>query len=318
MAETFQASRQWERISKEWVTAEASFDLTDFKSGRPNHKISLWDPGSNGVRYLKTMVHNLAATLQPADWARLHRTRNRDVGNPHAVRWEGETICLDYLQATLEAAFIERQVDLDGARVLEIGAGYGRSCHTLLSNHDLASYCVVDLPTTMRFSQRYLREVLDDAQFAKIEFVTVDEVEETLAGRGFDLALNIDSFAEMFPETARGYLRLIDRGCAAFYTKNPVGKYLDASLDGRSGDDDELLRAAMETGLLRQVLDVHDSDAVRAAAPGFVEAYRPGAGWECAADGWAAPWSFYWQAVYRDNGTGAPAAEGRGTPGAAP
>lgn len=58
----------------------------------------------------------------------------------------------------------------------------------------------------------------------------------------------------------------------------------------------------METGLLRQVLDIHDGRAVKAAVPGFLSAYRPGDGWTCVADAWAAPWSFYWQAVYK-NGT---------------
>ncbi|MFE0690941.1 putative sugar O-methyltransferase [Streptomyces sp. JH002] len=310
MADIYQASRQWQRISRDWVTAEAAVDLTDFKSGRPNHKISLWDPGSNGVRYLKTMVHNLAARLEPADWDRLRNTRNRHVGRPHAVRWEGEDICLDYLQAVLELGFLAPRTALDGAAVLEIGAGYGRTCHTLLSNHDIASYCIVDLPTTMRFSKRYLAEVLDDAHYAKIRFVTVDEVETALDGERFDLALNIDSFAEMLPRTARGYLDLIDRCCTAFYTKNPVGKYLDPSLDGRPEGEDELLRAALETGLMRQVLDVHDSSAVRAAVPGFLTAYRPGPGWSPAADAWAVPWSFYWQVLYRKNGTEDPTPAG--------
>lgn len=315
MAHTYQASRQWERISRDWVTPEAAVDLTRFKSERPNHKISLWDPGANGVRYLRTMVYNLAATLEPADWARLRRTPHRDVGSPHAVRWDGEDICLDYLQAVLELGFIERQVDLAGADVLEIGAGYGRTCHTLLSNHDIASYCVVDLPNTMQLSRRYLRAVLDDARFAKIDFVTVDELPDALGTRSFDLGINIDSFAEMLPGTARSYLDLIDERCASFYVKNPVGKYLDRSLDGRPEEEDELLRAAMETGLLRQVLDVHDSRMVRAAVPEFLTAYRPGDAWRCAADAWAAPWSFFWQAVYTH---AAKAGRSDGSAGAAP
>ncbi|MEW2353460.1 putative sugar O-methyltransferase [Spirillospora sp. NPDC029432] len=299
MAHNFQASRQWERINRYWVTEEVAADLTNFKSDRRNHKISLWDPGANGVRYLKTLGYTMAAELGPADWARLRRTENRDVGDPIAVRWNGESICLDYLQAILEVGFIEQAVDLEGARVLEIGAGYGRTCHTLLSNHDVASYCIVDLKTTIQLSQKYLRHVLDEARFAKIDFVTVDEVESVLDSRRFDLCVNIDSFAEMAPDTARGYLSLIDRLCGSFYVKNPVGKYWDRSLDGHL-EGDEALEPAMETGLLRQVLDIHDSEAVRAAVPAFLAAYRPGGDWNRVADGWAAPWSFYWQAVYRN------------------
>nr|ARD70891.1 N-methyltransferase [Micromonospora echinospora] len=300
MADTYQASRQWERISRHWVTEEAAVDLANFKSGRPNHKISLWNPEVNGVRYLKTLVHNLATALGPADWERLRRTTHRDVGNPIAVRVGGESICLDYLQATLELRFIEQSVDLAGASVLEIGAGYGRTCHTLLSNHDIAAYCIVDLRSTMHLSRRYLREVLDDARFAKIRFVPVEDedVNAALRESEFDLCINIDSFAEMAPETARSYLDLIGERGTALYVKNPVGKYWDQSLDGHVEGDDAL-RRAMETGLLREVLDIHDDRAVRAAVPEFIAAYRPGDDWRCVADAWAVPWSFYWQAIYR-------------------
>ncbi|WP_051794906.1 putative sugar O-methyltransferase [Kibdelosporangium aridum] len=285
------------------MTDGAASDLTNFKSDRRNHKISLWNPDANGVRYLKTLIYNLAKELLgPDDWKRLRNTLHRDIGNPIAVELEGESICLDYLQAILEVAFIEQQLDLHGARVLEIGPGYGRTCHTLLSNHDIASYCIVDLNSTMQFSMRYLRTVLDDAQFAKIDFVSVDDVDDTLESRHFDLCVNIDSFHEMAPETARGYLDQIARRCSFFYVKNPVGKYLDKSLDGHSEGNESLVHA-MRSGLLRQVLDVHSSEAVKAAVPAFISAYRPADEWTCVADGWAVPWSFYWQAIYRDNST---------------
>ncbi|NYT92422.1 putative sugar O-methyltransferase [Salinispora sp. H7-4] len=300
MTDVYRASRQWERITRHWFTEDAAVDLSHFKTERPNHKMSLWDPEVNGVRYLKTLVHNLATTLGPDDWARLRRTARREVGDPVAVRWHGMPVCLDYLQATLEVGFIERSVDLRGARVLEIGAGYGRTCHTLLSNHDVAAYCIVDLRSTMRFSRRYLRAVLDDAQFAKLRFVPVEDgdVGLALSESDFDLGININSFAEMTPETVRCYLDLIDRRCAALYVKNPVGKYQDRSLDGHV-EGDEARWQAMETGLLRQVLDIHDNQAVRAAVPGFLAAYRPGPAWRDVTDAWAVPWSFYWQAVYR-------------------
>ncbi|AYY12654.1 putative sugar O-methyltransferase [Actinobacteria bacterium YIM 96077] len=298
MTHKYQASRQWELINRYWVTDEAALDITNFKSGRPNHKIALWNPESNGVRYLKTLIYNLASGLGPADWDRIRRTSNRDFGNPIEVRWKGERICLDYLQAALEVGFVEKNVDLHGASVLEIGAGYGRTCHALLSNHDISTYCIVDLDTTMQLSKKYLRAVLDDAQFAKLRFVSVDDVDTRLNSTRFDLCINIDSFAEMDPNTVRGYLVLIDQRCTSFYVKNPVGKYWDSSLDGHAERADVVV-SALESGLLRQVVDIHDSEAVKAAVPEFISAYRPGDRWSCAADAWAAPWSFYWQALYK-------------------
>ncbi|MFI7613059.1 putative sugar O-methyltransferase [Nonomuraea terrae] len=300
MSTGYQPSRQWDRISREWLE-EAEIDLATFKSGRPNHKISLWNPETNGVRFLKTLVYNLCTTLTPRDWERLGATRNRDYGDPIQVRHEGRHVCMDYLQATLEAGFLEDRVDLRGGRVMEIGAGYGRTCHLLLSNYDIASYHIVDLRSTLRLSREYLRTVLDRERYDKITFVEIGDVDAVAGPLRIDLCLNIDSFAEMNPETVRGYLSLIDRGSAWFYVKNPVGKYLDSSLDGHA-EGAEAVRHAMETGLMQQVLDVHDSEAVRAAAPAFVAAYRPGAGWRDVANAWAPPWSFYWQALYRNEG----------------
>jgi hypothetical protein len=182
--------------------------------------------------------------------------------------------------------------------VLEIGAGYGRTCHAFLSNHDLVEYCIIDLPKSLEMSKKYLREVLDEQQFAKVRFVPVEEIDGFAWPERFNLCLNINSFAEMTAETVRNYLALIAGRCRAFYTKNPVGKYLDASLDGHvQGADTVAL--ALSSGPLTTVIDIHDSDAVAGERAKFLSAYRPGEDWECVADSWAKPWSFYWQALYR-------------------
>lgn len=298
MTETFQPSRMWERISELWVTEDAAVDLSSFKVDHRNYNLALWDPRANGVRYLKAMLYHVATELTVDDWARIKKIRNREVGSPTTVRVNGESVCMDYLQASLELGFIEHQVDLRGARVLEIGAGYGRTCHTILSNHDLAGYTIIDLKNTLRLSRRYLREVLDDEQFAKVSFVEVDDIESAMASREFELAINIHSLTEMPPQTVRAYLDLIDAKCKAFYVKNPVGKFFDKSLDGHSKGD-EAVKSALEAGPLRDVLDIYDNQAVEEKVADFVAAYLPGEGWRCAADGRAVPWSYFWQAIFK-------------------
>lgn len=304
MTHTFQASRMWQRINEFWVTEDAAVDLTDFKSDRRNFNLALWDPAANGVRYFKAMLYHLASELTPAQWARIEPIRNREVGNPITVRIDGRLVCLDYLQAALELEFIDPHVDLRNADVLEVGAGYGRTCHAILSNHDVSSYCIVDLGNTLRLSRRYLREVLDDAQFAKIRFVDVDAEDpaSTLSPMRFDLCVNIHSFTEMMPETVRAYLDLIAGTCSAFYVKNPVGKFFDKRLDGH-WKGDEAVRYALEVGPLREVVDIYDNQDVASRAPGYVDAYRPAGDWECLADARAEPWSYFWQAVYRKGGS---------------
>jgi len=291
-------SALWERNNATVMTEAATADLSEFKSTRVNFKLALWDPATNGVRYLKTLINTVAAGLSPSNWARLRRIRNRHVGRPISVVYDGEMVCLDYVMAVHELEFIASRVDLDGMAVLEIGAGYGRTCHAIMSNHDLASYTIIDLEPALRLSRAYLREVLDDENFARIRFHTVNEVDELFEAHEFGLCINIDSFAEMNPETVLAYLGRIAARCRYLYVNNPVGKYLDKSLDGHSQGAD-VVALAMQAGLLRDIVDIHDNRAVEARSEDFVAAYRPAENWYCVADSRAVPWPFYWQALYQ-------------------
>lgn len=303
MSRRYGASPLWIHNCETRLTKEAVSDLTGFKSGGANFKLALWDPRANGVRYLKALIYNASARLTSESWTRLRRTRNREVGDPIAVRYNGEPICLDYLQAVLELEFIANHLELDGLSILEIGAGYGRTCHVIMSNCDVAAYHIVDLDNSLELARKYLGAVLDREQFAKIQFRTVDDVDTSLGAARLDLCINIDSFAEMEARTVENYLSLINDGCRYFYVNNPVGKYLDKSLDNHSQGAD-VVALAMETGLLRKVIDIHDSQAVEAQSRRFTDAYVPGDGWECIASSRAALWSYYWQALYRSEGRG--------------
>ncbi|WJK42561.1 putative sugar O-methyltransferase [Solwaraspora sp. WMMA2056] len=281
----------------ETITADAATNLPGFKSRTVNYKLGYWDPRPNGVRYLKALIYHLAAGLSPENRERLRRIRNRDVGDPISVIYDGEQVCMDSLLSVLELEFLAAGMPLDGLRVLEVGGGYGRTCHAMMSNHELASYAIVDLPRSLELSREYLRAVLDDQRFARIRFVTPDEV-DALAADGLDLCLGVNAFAEMPIDTVRDYLRLADSHSGWFYVRDAVGKYADPGLDGRTPDD-QAARMALRNGVLQDVLDIHDSEAVREHSRKFVAAYRPGPGWTCAADAWAPPWSFFWQALYR-------------------
>jgi putative sugar O-methyltransferase len=288
----------WKYIGENQVNGRKTADLTDFKTSQVNYRLTSFDVQTNGVRYLKTLIYNLASQLSPENWDRLRRIPNREVGNPFSVTYDGEMVCLDYLRAVLDLEFIDRGVDLAGADVLEIGAGYGRTCHTILSNHAISSYTIIDLETTMEVSKRYLHTVLSEAEFAKITFIPVDAIGDSLGDATFDLCINIDSLAEMDVDTVRYYLALIDERCRHFYVNNPVGKYRDKSLDGHARGEQAIARA-MSPGLLTDVIDVNDNRAVAGKAPEFTAEYRPDEGWKCVADAWAVPYTWYWQALFQ-------------------
>jgi hypothetical protein len=240
----------------------------------------------------------VAERLDADGWERLRRIRNREFGRPIAVRSHGELVCMDYLQAVLELGFFAPEVELTGATVLEIGAGYGRTCHAVLANHDVAEYHIVDLANSLELARAYLGVVLDDGEFSKVRFQSIHDLPNLSGNVRFDLCVNIDSFAEMEADTVRNYLDLVAARCRHLYVKNPVGKYLDKSLDDHS-QGDELVAMALSTGLLRTVIDIHDSEAVSEQSREFVAAYLPAPNWTCVAEEWAPPWSYYWQALYR-------------------
>lgn len=290
-------SRLWKRISETQITEDAADYLDDFKNSPVNFKIALWSPEVNGIRYYKSLLYTLAASLSPELIDKIRNVKNRNVGAPITVKFKNNEICMDYIQAVYELEFIESNLKLDGMDILEIGGGYGRTCHTIISNHDISSYSIIDLDNCLNLSRAYLKRVLSESQYSRIRFYSISEI-DILKDSLFDLCVNIDSFAEMEPDVVNHYLDYINSQCAHFYVKNPIGKYLDKSLDSHS-QGDEMVNIALSMGVLRDVIDIFDSNEIKAQRGKFLKAYNPDGAWECLADSWAKPWSYYWQALYK-------------------
>ena len=287
----------WKFHNQEHVTKERVQNLANFKSGTVNFNIALWNPQTNGVRYLKTLTYNLCASLTPENWRRITKIKNRHIGNPFTVRYNGEEVCLDYLQASLELEFITKNVKVDGLSILEIGSGYGRTCHAILSNHKVKQYTIVDLENCLELSKNYLSNVLDKGTFSKIRFIMAEDL-YLVPDLIFDLCINIDSFAEMDVQTVQYYLNYVRKNGKYLYVKNPVAKYLDEALD-RNSQGDEVVQTALSSGVLLDVIDIHDNQAVKSKIGKFVEVYQPGSDWMCIDNYWAVPWSYYWQAMFK-------------------
>lgn len=293
-------SEFWRSNLRTHIRKDLIKDLENFKSSDINFKVALWNPKTNGVRYLKTLLYNLCATVSNENWQQIKRIENRDLGNPIAVTYNNVRICLDYLQAALELEFINENLDPTGSNVLEIGAGYGRTCHAIMSNHDVNSYYIIDLENCLHLSQNYLQRVLKPEPFSKIHFVS-NEAFHLIGDMHFDLGINIDSFSEMDAAVVESYKDYLCTNCNHFYVKNPTGKYMDKSLDDHFQGED-IVRLAMRTGLLTDIIDIHNNQEIKNQVPKFIDAYRPGENWQCIADAWSPPWSFYWQALYQRTG----------------
>ena len=287
----------WNNINQKYLSEGMIRDIENFKSNDVNFTIALWNPKVNGVRYLKTLLYNLCTTLSKENWQRITKIRSRNIGNPFTVQYNNEEICLDYLQAVHELEFISGNLHLDGLNILEIGAGYGRTCHAIMSNCEVKSYLILDLKNCLYLSQEYLKRVLKPDVFSKIIFVTTDDFEK-LEDIHFDLCINIDSFAEMDLDVIKKYLGYINANCHYIYVKNPVGKYMEKSMVDHSKGE-ESVELALNTGILRDVIDISDNQAINLQVPKFIKAYQPGSDWVCIGNSWAVPWSYYWQAMYK-------------------
>lgn len=238
-------------------------------------ELALPDPARWGRLYQAALTF---ATLEssPRAAALLARLDASGPAPKAAARRRGRPVCLDYAQAALEAEFILRRASLRGARVLEIGAGYGRTCHVLLSNVPIAAYTIVETRRGLARCRAYLRRALPARLFARVELVAAER-RGVLAGRTFELGLLVDSMAELAEDTRYGYRALVDASCRTFYVKNPATAWLTGPSDAR----------------------VYDGDLARAHRGRFLRDFRPGARWRSVADGWARPWPHFWQAFYR-------------------
>jgi len=232
MNDSYQASGLWKSINSSVDNDAQNIDLDSFRHpGSFNNRLASWDPDGHSFRYYKTILFNMGVALSEREFEILDRISKRDVGSPVTVRTRGRSICLDYLLAVNECRFIEKHCAVSSLNsVLEIGCGFGRTAHALLSNYDaIEGYTIVDLGVCLKLSERYLRETLSEQLFSKIKFVHVERV-ASLDSERFDLAINIDSMAEMDGNVVRNYLAFIESHCRQFYCKNPVGKYSPESI----------------------------------------------------------------------------------------
>lgn len=295
------ANEFWQEINNDIINENNFKDsFRDFKRNDINYKISIFNPSKNGVRYLKTLIYNLVYNMSDKQLDKLRKIENRDFGNPYTVKVKELNIDLDYFQALDELNFIEKSFDFKASNILEIGAGYGRTPHTIFSNHEISSYTIIDLKDTLFISKNYLKEVLKPEQYNKIIFLSVEEFELSQLSN-YDLTINIDSFAEMDEKVVYEYFNIIDKYSKFFYTKNPVGKYLDKTLDNHS-QGKKVIEQALQNGILKDILDIDCDAEIEKHVNNFLSAYSPNDNWKMLSESWAIPFSYYWQVIYIKEG----------------
>ena len=287
--------KQWETINK---LASEFKDWDDFKNSDFFYKITTWNPETNGNRYLKMLLYNLGKNLTEREFNLLDKIKNRNIGNPDSVIIQNREIDFDYLHSVYELSTIDYNLFKPEFRsVIEIGAGYGRTCHSLLSFFEnINNYTIVDLDTMLEYSKKYLESVLDKSMYKKINFVSVNDFGKL--NENFDLAIQIDGFNEMSKDDVYNYLDYINNNCNYFYVKNPVGKYFDKSLDKHCLGE-EMVQNALNAGVLKDMIDANNDLDIKEKSRIFNKTYKPSDDWNMIYSSWAKPTPYMWETIYR-------------------
>lgn len=226
----------------------------------------------------------------------LKNIKNRSYGNPISINFLNDLeVDIDYLHGVKEVMFIKDTLE-ECESIVEIGAGYGRTAHSILSlSKQIKKYCIIDLPDVLPFSSRFLKNVLDIDDYKKIDFISTHEINLNF-DKKFDLCININSFQEMSTDVIFDYLLFIDKNCNFFYSNNKVGKFKPELC---SFDCNNSAKLALESGLLKTLLNIFNESDLTFARKCFVENFSPSKEWMCVKHDDVFPWPHYYQALYK-------------------
>lgn len=192
---------------------------------------------SLALNFLSQMIWDYAMKNCPF----LDKLAEPEIGNPPRLLRNGRLISQDLANSALEAQSI--LAGLPGTtgvkRVAELGAGYGRNAHVLISLLPGVRYVVIDIPPALYVSQRYLSsvfpgrkvftwrsfqsyaEIKTEFEQADLAFLLPSQI-EMLPDGCFDLFVNVSSLHEMRLEQIKYYfaqIRRLVRDRGWFYLK---------------------------------------------------------------------------------------------------
>ena len=131
---------------------------------------------------------------------------NDSIGDPHTVIYDDlgtiSPTTLRYTKVLADLSFLFGP--LDGMRICEIGVGYGGQCRLISALHKVELYRLVDLPSVLSLSKRYLEHFNINPS---VEFTRPDE----LVPEHYDLVISNYAFSELRREVQNFYLANILR-----------------------------------------------------------------------------------------------------------
>ncbi|MGV8948012.1 MAG: putative sugar O-methyltransferase [Candidatus Paracaedibacter sp.] len=287
----YSSNSLWNSIGS--LDSFTNFDIDNFKNNRANNRMVQYSIETHSMLFFKNILFQMANSLGRDNLNLLQKIPNRHIGGGINLHYEGMTFDLDYLLSLEEVLFLKDT--LQGiSTILEIGPGYGRTCHSILALYkNIQEYVIVDLKEMLGISQKYLKKVLNKNDFEKITFIEVDSLD--LNDNRFDLVINIDSMQEMDEDIVHNYLKFINDKSIKFYTKNTLGKF-DPSLFG--WEKTQNAEMALNSGILKEVINIFCSKELSHAQNVYLEKFCPSSLWRPEKHSTSLPWSHYYQALY--------------------
>jgi len=296
-ANKFRSSQLWKSLNEDLFNYTNELDLSDFRSSEKqiNARLASWAPYDATQRYYKNILFNLATSMPEKFFYYYQKLGNSNLGLPINVKVNNMEINLDYLFSIQEIIFLESILPFSD-RIVEIGAGFGRTVHAILNNfNSVKSYTIIDLEPMLKLSSRYLKEVLSSSDYSKIVFIKAKDAEKVAK---IDLAINIDSIAEMEPEVCLNYLNLINTHARYFYIRNPICKYTPESI-GIKNIPQIRFDTVANLGLCRKVIDIFDEESLSLYRKEYEKIYLPGPLWTLFKSEVSYPWQYYQHALYK-------------------
>lgn len=146
-------------------------------------------------------------------------------GNPPFVRVEGKSVSQDTLNSILEYMAISKGCDVGKmSRIIEIGAGYGRTAHCVLNITPGVKYIIADIPPALYVSQTYLSSIFKDKKIFRFRpFTAFSEIEDEFLAA--DIAFIMPEQLELLPDKVAGLFLAIS--CLHEMKKEQVQRYFD-------------------------------------------------------------------------------------------
>ena len=156
----------WDLIEKQY---SSKIKLENFRSiGRFNERLGSWSSIIDNSRYYKSLLLEFALKLDTEFHSSnvklsltelLNKIKNKNIGNPTEIIFNGLKINIDYLLSAEEILFLYKELD-KAESIIEIGAGFGRLPHSILEAFpNIKNYYLVDLDFMLNFQKSFLKKV---------------------------------------------------------------------------------------------------------------------------------------------------------------